>query len=94
MPTAEPLPGTLATALGETITVTKRRRGAAGETVEVTDRGRPVAVLLKMMPSGLARLERDGFLRRAEADLLDLRPVRLPADAKAPSQVVSEGRAD
>ena len=70
------------------------RRVAAGETVEVTDRGRPVAVLLKTMPSGLARLEREGLLRRAEMDLLDLRPVRLPPGATPPSQVLSEGRAD
>jgi antitoxin (DNA-binding transcriptional repressor) of toxin-antitoxin stability system len=70
------------------------RRGAAVETVEVTDRGRPVAVLLKAMPSGLARLEREGLLRRAKMDLLDLRPVRLPPGAMSPSRVVSEGRAD
>jgi prevent-host-death family protein len=70
------------------------RRVAAGETVEVTDRGRPVAVLLRSMPSGLARLEREGLLRRADADLLDLQPVRLPSDATPPSQLVSEGRAD
>ena len=63
-------------------------------TVEVTDRGRPVALLLKTMPSGLARLEREGLLRRAEADLLDLVPVRLPPDATPPSRLVSEGRAD
>jgi prevent-host-death family protein len=70
------------------------RRVAAGETVEVTDRGRPVAVLLKTMPSGLARLEREGMLRRAQGDLLDLRPVTLPAGAAPPSARVSEGRAD
>jgi prevent-host-death family protein len=70
------------------------RRVAAGETVEVTDRGRPVAVLLKTMPSGLARLEREGMLRRAQGDLLDLRPVTLPGGAARPSARVSEGRAD
>ena len=70
------------------------RRVAAGETVEVTDRGRPVAILLRTMPSGLARLEAEGLLRRAEADLLDLRPSRLPADATAPSLLVSDGRSD
>lgn len=70
------------------------RRVAAGETVEVTDRGRPVALLLRTMPSGLARLEREGLLRRAEADLLDLMPVHLAPDATAPSQLVAEGRAD
>ncbi len=70
------------------------RRVAAGETVEVTDRGRPVAVLLKSMPSGLARLEREGLLRRAEMDLLDLHRVRVPTGATPPSRVVSDGRAD
>ncbi len=70
------------------------RRVAAGETVEVTDRGRPVAVLLKTMPSGLARLEREGLLRRADADVLDLVPVSLPAGATAPSRLVADGRAD
>ena len=68
------------------------RRVAEGETVEVTDRGRPVAVLVQAMPSGLARLEREGLLRRADGDLLDLRPVRLPKGSKAPSQLVDEGR--
>lgn len=70
------------------------RRVAAGETVEITDRGRPIAVLLKTMPSGLARLEREGLLRRGEADLLELLPVRLPTDAAPPSRLVSDGRAD
>jgi antitoxin (DNA-binding transcriptional repressor) of toxin-antitoxin stability system len=70
------------------------RRVAAGETVEITDRGRPVAILLRTMPSGLARLEREGLLRRAEADLLDLEPVRLPPGAVVPSRRVSEGRTE
>ncbi len=68
------------------------RRVAAGETVEVTDRGRPVAVLLRTMPSGLARLEREGLLRRAEGDLLDIVPITLPAGTDPPSGLVSEGR--
>jgi prevent-host-death family protein len=70
------------------------RRVAAGESVEVTDRGRPVAVLLKTMPSGLGRLEREGLLRRAQGDLLELRPVRLPPGAARPSARVAEGRAE
>ena len=70
------------------------RRVAAGETVEVTDRGRPVAVLLGTMPSGLARLEREGLLRRAQGDLADLRPVPLPAGRATPSSIVSDGRAE
>lgn len=40
------------------------RRVAAGETVEVTDRGRPAAVLLETMPSGLARNPVHRMLRR------------------------------
>lgn len=70
------------------------RRVAAGETVEVTDRGRPVAVLLRTMPSGLARLEREGLLRRAEGELLDILPFQHLAGGTAPSRVVSEQRAD
>jgi prevent-host-death family protein len=70
------------------------RRVAAGETVEVTDRGRHVAVLLRAMPSGLARLEREGQLRLAEGDLLGLTPVRLPQGAAPPSELVTEGRAE
>lgn len=70
------------------------RRVAAGEIVEVTDRGRPVAVLLKTMPSGLARLEREGLLRRAKGNLLDLEPIPLPPGTAPPSTLVSEGRAD
>jgi prevent-host-death family protein len=70
------------------------RRVAAGETVEVTDRGRPVAVLMKTMPGGLARLEREGLLRRAEGDLLDIVPVRLRPGTTEPSRLVSDGRAD
>lgn len=69
------------------------RQVAGGETVEITDRGRPVAVMLRMEPSGLARLEREGLLRPGHGDLADLRPVRLPAGARAPSTVVSDGRA-
>ena len=68
------------------------RRVAEGETVEVTDRGRPVAVLVQAMPSGLARLEREGLLRRADGDVLAMRPVGLPKGAKPPSEVVDEGR--
>lgn len=70
------------------------RRVAAGETVEVTDRGRSVAVLVRTMPRGLARLEREGLLRRAEGDLLELAPVHLPPGVVEPSRLVAEGRAD
>lgn len=68
------------------------RRVAAGETVEVTDRGRPVAVIVRTMPAGLGRLEREGLLRRAEGDLLDLSQLPLPAASTPPSRIVSEDR--
>jgi prevent-host-death family protein len=70
------------------------RRVAAGETLEVTNRGRSVAVLLRAMPAGLARLEREGIVRRAEGDLLELAPVRLPPGVVEPSRLVAEGRED
>ena len=70
------------------------RRVAAGETVEVTDRGRSVAVMVRTMPSGLARLQLEGLLRRAEGELLELEPVRLPPGAAEPSRLVAEGRAE
>jgi prevent-host-death family protein len=68
------------------------RRVAAGETVEVTDRGRSVAVLLRATPAGIARLEREGLLRRAEGDLLELMPVSLAPGSVEPSRRVAEGR--
>jgi len=70
------------------------RRVAAGETVEVTDRGRPVAILLKTMPAGLLKLEREGVIRRADGDLLRVAPIALPPGARLPSKLVSEGRAE
>ena len=68
------------------------RRVAAGETVEVTDRGRAVAVLVRAMPSGLARLEQEGMLRPADGDLLGVTAIAVPRGATAPSSLVAEGR--
>ena len=68
------------------------RRVAAGETFEVTDRGRPAAILSAPGPSGLADMERRGLIRRAEEDLLDVVPVRMPRGTRRPSELVSEGR--
>ncbi|MER3410235.1 MAG: prevent-host-death family protein [Thermoleophilia bacterium] len=70
------------------------RRVMAGETVEVTDRGRPVAVLLPLRRAGLEKLEEEGLVRPAEADLLDLPPVPLPAGVELPSAAVGRGRAE
>lgn len=68
------------------------RRVAAGETVEVTDRGRPVAILVKTMPAGLLKLEREGLLRRASGDLLRVVPIGLSPRVRLPSKLVSKGR--
>ena len=68
------------------------RRVAAGETFEITDRGRPAAILSSPGPSGLAEMERRGLIRRAEGDLLDVGPVRMPKGKRKPSDLVSEGR--
>jgi prevent-host-death family protein len=70
------------------------RRVSAGETIEVTDRGRPVALMVRAMPSGLARLEQEGLLRPADGDLLALAPVKLTPGSRPPSELVSEGRDD
>jgi antitoxin (DNA-binding transcriptional repressor) of toxin-antitoxin stability system len=68
------------------------RRVAAGESVEVTDRGRPVALMTRTAPDGLARLEREGLLRTTSTDLLGIAPVRLPPGAGSPSSTISLGR--
>jgi prevent-host-death family protein len=70
------------------------RRVAAGETFEVTDRGRPVARLVRASGTGLAQLEREGLVRRAEADLLELETLPLPRGARPPSELVAEARGE
>ena len=68
------------------------RRVAAGEVFEVTDRGRPAAILSAPGPSGLAEMERRGVVRRAEGDLLEVLPMKMPKGKRRPSDLVSEGR--
>ncbi len=68
------------------------RRVAAGESFEVTDRGRAVAILLRVRSHGLARLEEEGMTRAADGDLLEIEPVPLPPGSRRPSDLVSEGR--
>lgn len=70
------------------------RRVAAGETIEVTDRGRPVAVLVRSLPSGLARLEREGLVRPGEGDLAAIDPVPMPSGTTPPSRLVDEARGE
>lgn len=62
--------------------------------MQVTDRGRPVAILVRAMPAGLVRLEREGLLRGSEGDLLDVVPFSLSPGAVEPSRLISEARAD
>jgi prevent-host-death family protein len=68
------------------------RRVAGGETFEVTDRGRPVAILVRVGSYGLARLEAEGLVRAGEGDLLDVEPLTVPAGARRPSELTAEGR--
>ena len=70
------------------------RRVADGETIQVTDRGRPVALMVKAMPDGLARLEEEGMIRRGSGDLLSIRSVKPKPGVPLPSELVSRGRAD
>jgi prevent-host-death family protein len=68
------------------------RRVAAGEIVEVSDRGRPVAVITRAGPRGLAKLEDEGLLRRGEGELLAVTPLRRPPGVRPPSERVIEDR--
>lgn len=68
------------------------RRVAAGEVIEVLDRGRPVAVITRAGPRGLAKLEEEGLLRRGEGELLALVPLPLPAGSQPPSERVVADR--
>jgi prevent-host-death family protein len=68
------------------------RRVEAGESFEVTDRGRPVAMLVKIRRTGLAKLEAEGRLRRGTGNVLDVVPVRVKPGHRLPSELVSEGR--
>jgi prevent-host-death family protein len=67
------------------------RRVEAGESFEITDRGRPVALLVKIRRSGLAKLEAEGRLR-GTGRLPDFERVPLARGERLPSELVSEGR--
>ncbi|MDE3112755.1 MAG: type II toxin-antitoxin system Phd/YefM family antitoxin [Chloroflexota bacterium] len=71
-----------------------RRVAEEGETYEITDRGRPAGLLVPPRASGLKELERRGLVRRAEGDLLSVRPLRLRRGQRRPSAVVDEGRSE
>jgi prevent-host-death family protein len=67
----------------------------AGETVEVTDRGRPVALITPLRDEGpLERLRRQGRLRPALGDLLDVEPVPPKSGVPLPSELLLAERAD
>ena len=69
-----------------------------GETIAVTDRGRPVAWLVPVPPSGgggVAELAASGRLVPATGDALDLGPPVQPVGGQAlPSEALAEARAD
>jgi len=66
-----------------------------GETIEVTDRGRPVAWLVPVPPSGgVADLAASGRLAPATGDALALGPPVQGAEGEAlPSKALAEARA-
>jgi prevent-host-death family protein len=69
------------------------RRVRQGETLTVTDRGRPIAVITPATDaSTIERLCQAGRLTKAEGDVLDLPPLRLPRGAKPPSRHLHEMR--
>lgn len=72
------------------------RRVAEGESFEVTDRGRAVARLLPVPPAhGVAALEAEGRISRAEGDLLRLGPrVKPTAGLPLPSEILAALRDD
>lgn len=67
-----------------------------GETIQVTDRGRPVAWLVPVPPSGaVEQLAASGRLVPATGDALDLGPPLPPAQDEAlPSDALARARAD
>lgn len=69
------------------------RRVQAGETIEVADRGRPIARLMPIAPTGWDALVAEGRLREADSHLKDLgEPLPLPDGAEAPSRIVERMR--
>ena len=69
------------------------RRVAEGESLEVADRGRPVAMLVPVHPSGRSRLLAEGRLRPAAGDIRDLgAPLALPKGIEPPSRVLERLR--
>jgi prevent-host-death family protein len=67
-----------------------------GESIEVTDRGRPVARLIPVPPSGsLEDLAATGRLSLGSGDALDLGPPLQPAEGEElPSEALAKARAD
>jgi prevent-host-death family protein len=73
------------------------RRVEAGETVEITSRGRLVARIVPIHPSGgMAQLIAQGLARppTEEGDLLDIEPLEPVPGVPLPSEVLAAMRAD
>jgi prevent-host-death family protein len=68
------------------------RRVTAGETIEIAEYSRPVARIVPVQLTGLARLEAEGKVRWGRGDLLSIQPVKLAPGLRPPSQLVIEGR--
>ena len=68
----------------------------AGETIQITDRGRPVALWVPVpRRRGIARLEAESRLSRAEGDVLDLGPPLPPVRGRpSASATLAEARAN
>ena len=69
------------------------RRVGEGESFVVADRGRPVAVLVPVHPTGRSRLLAEGRIRPGEGDVLGLGgPLPLPPGVDTPSVVLARMR--
>ena len=62
------------------------KRVESGETIEISDRGRPVARMVPIASTGMARLIAEGRVQLPESNLLDLGPP-LPAAARGDAAV-------
>jgi prevent-host-death family protein len=71
------------------------RRVVAGESLEVTDRGRAVARIVPLRPTGVVdQLIAEGRAVPAHGDLLEVAPLPPPVGRPSLSEVLADMRAD
>ncbi|TMD97291.1 MAG: type II toxin-antitoxin system prevent-host-death family antitoxin [Chloroflexi bacterium] len=71
------------------------RRVVAGESLEVTDRGRAVARIIPLRPTGVVdQMITEGRAVPAHGDLLEVTPLRPLVGRPSLSQVLTDMRAD